>query len=165
MPILATSGLVFVSFGGVTKVASIAEEVKKPGRNIPLGMVLAWFVVTWVLVVGYYWSLLWAFLDSPPLVQGTFLSSAIGLGMALPAAPGAMGVFEVVARAALEVPFDVAEEPALAVAVGSHVYQYILSNLLGLLGLAQLGLSLKQLRSDAASLEEEEQTLEVSTTQ
>jgi len=44
--VLATSGLVFISFGGLTKVASIAEEVKQPGRNLPLGMILAWVVVT-----------------------------------------------------------------------------------------------------------------------
>ncbi len=46
LAVLATSGLVFISFGGLTKVASIAEEVKQPGRNLPLGMLLAWFVVT-----------------------------------------------------------------------------------------------------------------------
>lgn len=44
--ILATAGLVFISFGGLTKVASIAEEVKHPGKNLPRGMFLAWFVVT-----------------------------------------------------------------------------------------------------------------------
>ena len=44
--VLATSGLVFISFGGLTKVASIAEEVRHPGRNLPLGMILACFVVT-----------------------------------------------------------------------------------------------------------------------
>ncbi len=44
--VLATAGLVFISFGGLTKIASIAEEVKHPGRNLPLGMILAWFVVT-----------------------------------------------------------------------------------------------------------------------
>lgn len=44
--ILATSGLVFISFGGLTNIASISEEVKEPGRNLPLGMMLAWFVVT-----------------------------------------------------------------------------------------------------------------------
>jgi len=44
--VFATAGLVFVSFGGLTKVASIAEEVRHPGRNLPLGMVLAWFIVT-----------------------------------------------------------------------------------------------------------------------
>ena len=57
-----------------------------------------------------------------------------------------------------------AQEPALAVAFGSHAYQYILSNLLGLVGLAQLGLSLRQLRADAATLEEDDQSLEVPTT-
>ena len=44
--VFATAGLVFISFGGLTKVASIAEEVKNPGKNLPLGMILAWFVVT-----------------------------------------------------------------------------------------------------------------------
>jgi len=43
--VFATVGLVFVSFGGLTKVASIAEEVRDPGRNLPLGMLLAWAVV------------------------------------------------------------------------------------------------------------------------
>ncbi|MHC4556887.1 MAG: amino acid permease [Planctomycetota bacterium] len=46
LAVFATAGLVFVSFGGLTKVASIAEEVKNPGRNLPLGMLLAWLVVT-----------------------------------------------------------------------------------------------------------------------
>jgi APA family basic amino acid/polyamine antiporter len=44
--IIATAGLVFISYGGLTKVASIAEEVKDPGRNLPLGMLLAWFIVS-----------------------------------------------------------------------------------------------------------------------
>ena len=36
--ILATAGLVTMSYVGVTKVASIAEEVNNPERNLPLGM-------------------------------------------------------------------------------------------------------------------------------
>jgi APA family basic amino acid/polyamine antiporter len=44
--VLATAGLVFISFGGVTKVASIAEEAKDPRRSIPLGMFLAFVVVS-----------------------------------------------------------------------------------------------------------------------
>lgn len=46
LSVLSTAGLVFVSYGGLTKVASIGEEIKNPGRNIPLGVILAWFVVT-----------------------------------------------------------------------------------------------------------------------
>ena len=44
--VFATVGLVFVSFGGINKVANIVEEVKHPGKNLPLGMILAWLVVT-----------------------------------------------------------------------------------------------------------------------
>jgi len=46
--IFATAGLVFVSFGGLTKISSVAEEVRNPGKNIPLGMFLA-FSITMVL--------------------------------------------------------------------------------------------------------------------
>jgi APA family basic amino acid/polyamine antiporter len=44
--ILNAAALVFVSFGGLTKVASVAEEVKNPGRDIPLSMMIALAVVT-----------------------------------------------------------------------------------------------------------------------
>lgn len=43
--VFATAGFVFVSFGGLTKIACVAEEVKNPGRNIPLGMFLAFSIV------------------------------------------------------------------------------------------------------------------------
>ena len=48
-----TSGLIFVSYGGLTKIASVAEEVKNPSRNIPLGMISAFTIVTiaYILVV------------------------------------------------------------------------------------------------------------------
>jgi len=43
--IFSTSGFVFVSYGGLIKIAAIAEEVKRPGKNIPLGMLLSLGVV------------------------------------------------------------------------------------------------------------------------
>ncbi len=43
--VFATVGLIFVSFGGLTKVASVAEDTKNPGRNIPRGMAGAYIVV------------------------------------------------------------------------------------------------------------------------
>jgi amino acid transporter/mannitol/fructose-specific phosphotransferase system IIA component (Ntr-type) len=46
LQILATSGLIFVSFGGLNKVVNVAEEVRNPSKNIPLGMLLAWFIVS-----------------------------------------------------------------------------------------------------------------------
>tara|TARA_B100000686_G_scaffold342823_1_gene422632 strand:+ start:1013 stop:3097 length:2085 start_codon:yes stop_codon:yes gene_type:complete len=49
---IAAIGLVFVSYGGLTKVASIAEEVEDPSRNIPLGVILSLIVSTIVYTVG-----------------------------------------------------------------------------------------------------------------
>lgn len=48
--IFATAGLVFISYGGLTKIASLAEEVKNPGRNIPLGMILS------LITVGIFYA-------------------------------------------------------------------------------------------------------------
>ncbi len=39
--VVAGAGLVIVSYAGVTKVCSIAEEVSRPEVNLPLGMILA----------------------------------------------------------------------------------------------------------------------------
>ena len=50
--VLLTSGFIFVSFGGLLKITSVAEEVVNPQRNIPLGMISA------VVVVSFIYALL-----------------------------------------------------------------------------------------------------------
>ena len=52
--LVGTIGLVFVSYAGLTKVASVAEEVQNPDRNIPLGMVLSLATATTIYVVGVF---------------------------------------------------------------------------------------------------------------
>jgi amino acid transporter len=52
--LLGTVGLVFVSYIGLTKVASLAEEVENPDRNIPLGMTLSLMTVTGIYVAGVF---------------------------------------------------------------------------------------------------------------
>jgi nucleotide-binding universal stress UspA family protein len=51
--LLSATGLVFVSYAGVLKIASVAEEVEHPDRNIPLGILgsLAFTTVLYALVV------------------------------------------------------------------------------------------------------------------
>jgi len=44
--IIVTAGFIFVSFGGLLKVAGISEEVKNPKKNIPLGMIASVIAVT-----------------------------------------------------------------------------------------------------------------------
>ncbi|HEV2147078.1 MAG TPA: amino acid permease [Longimicrobiaceae bacterium] len=52
--LVGTIGFVFVSYAGLTKVASVSEEVRNPERNIPLGMILSLSVTTFIYVVGVY---------------------------------------------------------------------------------------------------------------
>jgi len=52
--LFATAGLVFVSYGGLTKIASVAEETKNPGRNLPLGMIMATVIVSIFYVVALF---------------------------------------------------------------------------------------------------------------
>ena len=49
---VSTIGLVFVSYAGLTKVASVAEEVQNPDRNIPLGMTLSLITATVIYTLG-----------------------------------------------------------------------------------------------------------------
>ncbi len=44
--IFSAAGFVFVSYAGLLKIASVAEEIKNPSRNIPLGMILSLLVVS-----------------------------------------------------------------------------------------------------------------------
>lgn len=50
--IFFTTGFVFVSYAGLLKIASVAEEIKNPARNIPLGMIIS------LLVVSIFYSLM-----------------------------------------------------------------------------------------------------------
>jgi len=51
--VFAVAGMVFISFGGLTKVVDVAEEIKNSQRNLPLGMFLAFGVVNllYILIV------------------------------------------------------------------------------------------------------------------
>ena len=49
-----TIGFVFVSYIGLTKVSSVAEEIKNPERNIPLGMILSLVVTGIIYTIGVF---------------------------------------------------------------------------------------------------------------
>lgn len=50
--VIGTAGLVIVSYMGLTKVSSVAEEVREPEKNLPLGLFLAFGTIVTVYVVG-----------------------------------------------------------------------------------------------------------------
>jgi len=116
---------------------------------------LAWSVVTWALVVAYYWALMRAFLPRPPALAAPFLASVVGLGMAVPSSPGAVGVFHAVARYGLTAPFGIPVDQAVTVAFAIHAFQYVLMCVLGLVGLARESISLGWLRTQVTRTKKE----------
>ena len=92
--LLAATGLVFVSYAGVTKVASVAEEVESPGRNIPLG-ILGSLVFTTILYVGIVAVLVG--ITDPGSVAGSLTPVAVAAEVTL----GRAGVVAVILAAIL----------------------------------------------------------------
>ena len=49
--VFATAGMVYVSYGGLTKICAVAGEVKNPGRNLPIALILTLIVMTSLYVL------------------------------------------------------------------------------------------------------------------
>ena len=50
--VISTAGLVYISYVGITNIASVAEEIENPERNLPLGVFLAIATAIAVYAVG-----------------------------------------------------------------------------------------------------------------
>jgi len=92
----ATVGLVFVSYAGLTKVASVSEEVQHPDRNLPLGMILSLVTATTIYVVGV--AIMIATVDSGPL-RGDYTPVATSAERFFTWLPGSTGLILVVVAA------------------------------------------------------------------
>ena len=82
---LAVTGMIFISYGGLTKVADVAGEVRNPGRNLPLGMFMAFGMANLLYVAVVFVTI--GVLD-PATLSGSLAPVAQGAGAAM----GAVGV-------------------------------------------------------------------------
>ncbi len=92
--VLSATGFVFVSYAGLLKIASVAEEVQNPSRNIPLGMIISLFVVgifyalmvfvtTGVLDAAQLSRSMVPISDGASVIMGRFGSIALGIAAIL----------------------------------------------------------------------------------
>ncbi|HDP34184.1 MAG TPA: amino acid permease [Candidatus Hydrogenedentes bacterium] len=51
---LLTVGMIFVAYGGLTAAVDVAEEVRNPSRNLPLGMLAAFLIVSALYIFAVY---------------------------------------------------------------------------------------------------------------
>ena len=109
-----------------------------------------WTVVAWTgytVLYGIGLCAMAGFAPDPALVLTVF--AVVTLGFAVPGAPGGMGVYEAASVLALGW-FGVDRDRAFAVGLALHLLQYLPVTVAGLWILATSGLSLRDLRRQAA---------------
>lgn len=76
--VFATASFVFISYGGLTKVAALAEETKNPGRNLPLGMFLSLIVTSILYALVIFVTV---GVSNPEHLQGSLTPISDGAGI------------------------------------------------------------------------------------
>lgn len=101
-----------------------------------LVLVIALSIAIWLLEASSYLLMVSAFnVSMPPLrlaLAAVFLLVVVNLGIMLPSAPGYVGTFQFFAVMALGA-FAVPKETALAVAISSHLMQYLMVTAIGII--------------------------------
>lgn len=54
LPVFSVTGIIFISFGGLTKIASVAEEIKDPVKTIPRGMIGSFVIVSIIYMLTIF---------------------------------------------------------------------------------------------------------------
>jgi uncharacterized protein (TIRG00374 family) len=121
--------------------------LRDPGR---FGIAFFWALAHWLVCAASYWLGYKALGIDAPLSSTLFTQTMIVLAVAIPQAPGFVGVFEAVAAGCLTL-YGVPTDVAVAWAVAYHVASYIPVTGLGLIYFARLGLSFKDIRSEPAN--------------
>lgn len=80
---LYVTGMIFISYGGLTKIASVAEEIRTPGKTIPAGMISAFVVVSILYILSLFVTI--GVLDHDVLMRSPYpLSSAAQVFLGTP---------------------------------------------------------------------------------
>jgi len=103
-------------------------------------------IVSWVVAVTTYYVIILSVAPDAPFWWGIFTDAMLALGISLPSAPGALGMFEGAIVAALTL-LGVSNSAALALAIVLHFIQYLITGLIGGYGLLKEGQSLGALFS------------------
>jgi len=113
----------------------------KPSRFL---LSFFWIGMTWVVWMFFYYSTVAQLANGAPLWWGAFVSSLLALGVAIPSAPAAVGVYEAAIVGSLAL-LGISSSSALAFAIVMHLDQMVITAIFGLWGLIRDGQSLSGL--------------------
>jgi len=103
-------------------------------------------LLSWLIAFGYHFVLLKALVPTAPIWWAVFTDTSLAMGIALPSAPAALGVYEATIVGALVLlGIPASTGIGLAFAITLHAMQFVITAIFGLIGLAQDGRSLAEL--------------------
>jgi glycosyltransferase 2 family protein len=108
---------------------------------------LFWIGMSWVLGVALYYFMLGLIAKDIPLWWGIFADSILAMGIAIPSAPSALGVFEATMVGGLSL-LGIDPSAALAYAIIMHFLQIVITGVLGVYALLAERMSLGYLFSE-----------------
>jgi hypothetical protein len=114
---------------------------------------LGWILINWGVALAQYIIVLRAFFPGAKLLWAAFSMGSAALGIAVPSAPGSIGVFEGAVTGALAL-LHLDGSRALAFAITLHVWNYLVNGLVGAYALARDGESLAGLYQQARKIRE-----------
>lgn len=100
-----------------------------------------WIAMSWLIGVTNYYIVILSINPNAPFWWGILIDSILAMGIAIPSAPAALGVFEASLVAALAL-VGINNTVALAYAVVMHFIQFAVTGILGMIGLMKEGRSL-----------------------
>ena len=108
--------------------------------------VVAWSFYVWIVIaVGFAFGFPATGIEVPFLGAGVATTTIVALAVSVPGAPGFVGQFEWGCKVALEGVYGVAGARAVGFAIVTHITQFSVQVLLGLVYLVREGLSLGEL--------------------
>jgi uncharacterized protein (TIRG00374 family) len=117
--------------------------LKRPGRFLA---VLWWTIAHWLMNAFSFWLGFHAVGIHLSFSAALFLQMLIGVGVALPSAPGFFGVFEKLATVGLAL-YGVSATAATSWAIGFHILSFIPITVIGIYYFSRLGMSFRELQT------------------
>jgi glycosyltransferase 2 family protein len=124
----------------VPRIGSLLSGISVLRRPSQFFLSFLWIAVSWGIWVVIYWVMLLTIAPEAPLWWAAFVNAVLAMGVAIPSAPSALGVFEASIVAALTLLG--AAEGALGYAILVHLFQVAITAVFGLWALMQEGRSL-----------------------
>jgi uncharacterized protein (TIRG00374 family) len=142
----------------VPRIGSMLSGFSVLSRPSQFFLSFFWIAASWAIWVLIYYVMLITIAPDAPLWWAAFIDSVLAMGVALPSAPGALGIYEASIVGALSI-LGVTTG-ALGYAFLMHIFNYAITGVLGLWALMREGRSLGSLFAEVQSSQEIEQQTE-----